>query len=179
MSKQYRKYLVSKTSEVYRAIQQKAAEWNSSNISTTAFPKVMHTEITGSDDWKLERIKSIDDEIDSYQEKYRHIIEERTSIESLFQEQQFEQYQIFREKNRYYGMNNISGGDDVDMTDPSNINASLEGICYRLRDKMQRIATMLKNNHPDNDETLIDTLNDISNYANIAITVKRGKWLEK
>lgn len=117
---------------------------------------------------------------DLYMQKIKELqnIFDLSDIERTFQENQYQQFSVFREKNKMYGKDNISGGDDVDMTDPENIQNALQSLIVRMEDKMNRFKRMVKsNNNGTDDETMIDTLNDLSNYANIALIVKQGKWI--
>lgn len=62
---------------------------------------------------------------------------------------------------RKYGANNIN------LT-------GMEGIVVRLADKWSRLHSNL---HTDfNDETVEDTLKDISNYAIIGLMLLKNKW---
>jgi hypothetical protein len=98
-----------------------------------------------------------------------------SDIERNFQENQYKQFHIFREKNKMYGKDNISGGNDLD-DETYNIN-TLESLYTRMQDKMDRFKMMLlTRNFGTVDESLIDTLDDLANYANIASLVKQGKW---
>lgn len=160
-------------------LRQKAVEWsNANNMSTTAVPVVYATEITGSDDsWKEKRLTSLDDSIGSFRDKYPELFGP-TTLEMKFQELQNEEFQTFVIKNKNYGMHNISGGEDIDMTESTNIKESLQGLYFRMRDKLARFKQLIE--HDSNgtvDESLSDTLMDIGNYAKIANLVRQGKWV--
>lgn len=84
------------------------------------------------------------------------------------------QYQIFQKKNDDYGSSNILDGDPTDKT---NIADSLQRIYIRMQDKMSRLRKLISGDNPSvSTETIVDTLDDIANYANIAIIVHDGKW---
>jgi hypothetical protein len=114
---------------------------------------------------------------DEYVQKMNELqnIFDLSDIERNFQENQYKQFHIFREKNKMYGKDNISGGNDLD-DETYNI-STLESLYTRMQDKMNRFKMMLlTRNFGTVDESLIDTLDDLANYANIASLVKQGKW---
>ena len=51
-----------------------------------------------------------------------------------------------------------------------------KGLWYRLSDKVNRWKNMIINNRNANNEPLIDTYQDITNYGIIAQLVERGLW---
>lgn len=122
----------------------------------------------------LENQPSTDQEI--LAEDLRMIFEP-TNIESHFKAQQTEQFLLFQEKNKSYGMTNISGGEEVDLEIPENKKEALYGLWFRMRDKLARMRQLiLTNSDGSADESLNDTLNDLSNYSNISIIVNKGEW---
>lgn len=98
---------------------------------------------------------------------------EISSIENELLNNQNRQYQIFRKKNADYGPTNILEGDPADKV---NIDESLQRIYIRMQDKMSRLRKLISDRPAVSDETIVDTLDDIANYANIAIIVHGGKW---
>lgn len=85
-----------------------------------------------------------------------------------FKEIQKEELQLCVAKNKAYGSDNIT-------------KFGLDGVIIRMNDKIERLITLAFNKDinalkPVNDESLIDTLMDISNYANIGIMVATKKW---
>lgn len=117
---------------------------------------------------------------DLYMQKITELqsIFDLSDIERNFQENQYKQFALFCEKNKMYGQSNISGGEDVDMTSHENIKTSLQALIVRMEDKMNRFKRMVAvGSSGTPDESVIDTLSDLSNYANIAILVKDGKWI--
>ena len=96
----------------------------------------------------------------------------RTNHKEIFDEfveQQHQEFELFLEKNRKYGVENIYNGD-------GNIKEALQGLYFRMRDKLNRYKTLVDSRIEPGDETLEDTLQDLSNYANIAIIVMKNKW---
>ena len=93
-----------------------------------------------------------------------------------FQIIQQEQYNLFAGKMMDYGISNISLGST--LTEKEDIQLSLTGIWLRCNDKINRLKNMLKREGRSyvNDEPMIDSFIDISNYGIIAQLVVRGKW---
>lgn len=89
-----------------------------------------------------------------------------------FKSQQMEQRSLFAEKHAHYGATNILDGDH---TDPEVIKESLHALYIRMRDKLNRFKTLIDNPNTS-DESMRDTLDDLSNYSNIAIIVSEGAW---
>ena len=93
-----------------------------------------------------------------------------------FQIIQQEQYNLFAGKMMDYGISNISLGST--LTEKEDVQLSLTGIWLRCNDKINRLKNMLKREGRSyvNDEPMIDSFIDISNYGIIAQLVMRGKW---
>ena len=93
-----------------------------------------------------------------------------------FQIIQQEQYNLFAGKMMDYGISNISLGST--LTEKEDVQLSLTGIWLRCNDKINRLKNMLKREGRSyvNDEPMIDSFIDISNYGVIAQLVMRGKW---
>jgi hypothetical protein len=75
-----------------------------------------------------------------------------------------------------YGLSNIALGSSLE--DAEDINLSLTGIWLRCNDKINRLKNMLKRKGRNyvQDEPMIDSFVDISNYGIIAQLVMKGKW---
>ena len=93
-----------------------------------------------------------------------------------FQQIQREQYELFASKMMDYGLSNISLG--TNLEEAEDINLSLTGIWLRCNDKINRLKNMLKRKGHNyvQDEPMIDSFIDISNYGIIAQLVMKGKW---
>ena len=93
-----------------------------------------------------------------------------------FSKVQEEQYELFAGKMMDYGLGNIALGSN--LTDKEDIQLSLTGIWLRCNDKINRLKNMLKREGRSyvNDEPMIDSFIDISNYGIIAQLVMGGKW---
>lgn len=72
---------------------------------------------------------------------------------------------LFDKKQRDYGPRNISGFGTF-------------GVVVRMNDKHERLKTLFGKGRRKRatNESIIDTLRDISNYATIALMVERGEW---
>ena len=93
-----------------------------------------------------------------------------------FKNVQQEQYELFSRKMMDYGLGNIALGSTLE--EEEDIQLSLTGIWLRCNDKINRLKNMLKRKGKNyvNDEPMIDSFIDISNYGIIAQLVMKGKW---
>ena len=87
-----------------------------------------------------------------------------------------EEYKLFIEKQYDYGPGNISVG--TQLQTEAEVKLSLQGLFFRMNDKIQRIKTLLLNGGKQavKDEPLEDAYLDVSNYGVMATIVSRGKW---
>jgi hypothetical protein len=107
--------------------------------------------------------------IEDFESKYPELADEFNKI-------QVEQYELFAGKMMDYGLGNIALGSN--LTEKEDVQLSLTGIWLRCNDKINRLKNMLKRDGHSyvNDEPMIDSFIDISNYGIIAQLVARGKW---
>jgi len=77
-------------------------------------------------------------------------------------------FRLMARKQRMYGMGNIGMN--------GNQKLALLGVAIRLNDKIQRLLNMLEKDLVDNEESLIDTAQDITNYGAILNTVLKDEW---
>lgn len=85
------------------------------------------------------------------------------------------EYTTFAKKQADYGPSNIMLGGDPN--NDADVQLSLKGIVIRLNDKINRLITLLlKSNRPPQNESIIDTFQDISVYSKIAQVVAAKKW---
>ena len=98
------------------------------------------------------------------------------SLAEEFRQIQKEQYELFAGKMMDYGLGNIALGST--LVEDEDVQLSLTGIWLRCNDKINRLKNMLKRKGKNyvNDEPMIDSFIDISNYGIIAQLVMRGKW---
>jgi hypothetical protein len=101
---------------------------------------------------------------------------EYPTLAKSFKENQQEQYELFARKMMDYGISNIALGSNLEEAD--DIQLSLTGIWLRCNDKINRLKNMLKRKGQNyvQDEPMIDSFIDISNYGIIAQLVMKGKW---
>lgn len=75
-------------------------------------------------------------------------------------------FNVFKDRQRKYGHRNIS---DFGLT----------GVIVRLNDKIARLKNMLKNKDTNfDDESVADTLLDVTNYGAIGALCLDGDWPE-
>ena len=85
-----------------------------------------------------------------------------------------EQFELFAKKHLDYGMHNVSAGTNLETKDEKEF--AMTGLWYRLSDKINRWKNMIISGRKAQNETLIDTFQDITNYGIIAQLVSRGLW---
>lgn len=108
-------------------------------------------------------------EVAAFSEKYPEIYKEYIKIED-------ELLSLFSKKSLDYGIGNISAGTQL-RTD-SEKRFALQGIWFRMMDKMNRWKNLtIEGKEPEN-ESLEDTFRDLAIYAIIANIVASGKWHE-
>lgn len=92
-----------------------------------------------------------------------------------FKRIQYEQYALFCAKNMDYGPGNIALGTSLEKANQRA--ASITGVVIRLADKVNRLLNLVVVNQrsPEN-ESVMDTFDDISIYPIIAKIVYNGKW---
>lgn len=101
---------------------------------------------------------------------------EYPELSKEFQSIQKEQYELFAGKMMDYGLGNIALGSTLEEDEDKQL--SLTGIWLRCNDKINRLKNMLKRDGKNyvNDEPMIDSFIDISNYGIIAQLVMKNKW---
>tara|TARA_B110000977_G_scaffold54069_1_gene73623 strand:- start:9240 stop:9611 length:372 start_codon:yes stop_codon:yes gene_type:complete len=85
-----------------------------------------------------------------------------------------EQFELFAKKHLDYGMHNVSAGTNLETDDE--VEFAMTGLWYRLSDKINRWKNMIISGRKAQNETLIDTFQDVTNYGIIAQLVSRGMW---
>lgn len=188
--------------EYWRQLRYFADQYNNTNVSSTlSAPKVQTTESVAAElektlpeswtnnnthDPRMGPVDWIEDDPDErILDYFEHIAkkdqlnaifndEEYSSIISKFTSNQRKQRDLFIRKHTHYGASNILDGD---CKNPININESLFALYVRMQDKLNRFKNLIEND-VQSDETMIDTLNDLANYANIGIIVKFGEWTD-
>tara|TARA_R100000353_G_scaffold125410_2_gene89026 strand:- start:606 stop:980 length:375 start_codon:yes stop_codon:yes gene_type:complete len=92
----------------------------------------------------------------------------------MLRELQDMQYKLFCSKQQDYGSGNISLGGD--MGNEKDRHFALLALSIRMNDKIQRLLNLVKDNKEPNNESIEDTLIDISTYALMSIIVMKGVW---
>ena len=92
----------------------------------------------------------------------------------MFQDMQFNQWELFCKKQKDYGPKNISVGSNLETEEE--VKLALTGLWFRMNDKMQRFQQIVMNDQEPENESLMDTFMDIGNYALIAQLVKEKVW---
>ena len=102
--------------------------------------------------------------------------EEWPEMTKEFKRLQKEQYELFLHKQHDYGPQNIAVGTALVNDDDKRL--SLMGIWFRINDKVERIKTLIMRGDDGSleDEGLVDSYSDISNYGVMAQVVASGKW---
>ncbi len=85
-----------------------------------------------------------------------------------------EQLELFSRKHLDYGMHNITAGTNLATEDEREF--ALTGLWYRISDKINRWKNLIISSRVPNNETIVDTFQDIVNYGIIAQLVERGLW---
>lgn len=85
-----------------------------------------------------------------------------------------QQLELFSKKHLDYGMGNISAGTSLENEDERSF--ALTGLWYRISDKINRWKNMIITERDPQNETIIDTFQDLVNYGIIAQLVSNNKW---
>jgi hypothetical protein len=98
------------------------------------------------------------------------------TLSTSWKEIQQEQYELFAKKMLDYGLGNIALG--TNLEDLEDVKLSLTGIWLRCNDKINRLKNLLKRDGKNyvEEESIIDSFIDISNYGIIAQLVIKNKW---
>jgi len=108
----------------------------------------------------------------------REVLErEYPTIYKAYAEIADEQFELFAKKHLDYGMGNVSAG--TQLVNQEETDFAMTGLWYRLSDKINRWKNMIITNRKAQNETLIDTFQDITNYGIISQIVFKGKWKDK
>ena len=95
-------------------------------------------------------------------------------IYSTYKEIMDEQFELFAKKHLDYGMGNVSAG--TQLVNEEEKDFAMTGLWYRLSDKINRWKNMILTGRKAQNETIIDTFQDITNYAIICQMVFKDKW---
>ena len=92
----------------------------------------------------------------------------------MFQDIQFNQWQLFCKKQKDYGPGNISVGTNLETDEE--VKLALMGLWFKMNDKIQRLKQLVIHNQEPENESLMDSFMDLANYALIAQLVKKQVW---
>jgi hypothetical protein len=144
--------------------------WNNTTTTSTNPEEYIKDSISPQEhQTKVSYNEIIGSSVNDFEKKYPELSKE-------FKQIQKEQYDLFAGKMLDYGLGNIALGST--LTEDEDVQLSLTGIWLRCNDKINRLKNMLKRKGKNyvNDEPMIDSFIDISNYGIIAQLVMRGKW---
>lgn len=116
-----------------------------------------------------------DEDLPQYGKTATEILkEEYPTIYDGYMDVMEEQLELFSKKHLDYGMHNITAGTSLNTEDEREF--ALAGLWYRMSDKINRWKNLILSNRGPHNETIIDTFQDICNYAIIAQLVEKNQW---
>ena len=92
----------------------------------------------------------------------------------MFQDIQFNQWELFCKKQKDYGPGNVSVGSNLETDEE--VKLALMGLWFKMNDKIQRLKQLVIHNQEPENESLMDSFMDLANYALIAQLVKKQVW---
>tara|TARA_Y100000389_G_C17333512_1_gene449387 strand:- start:332 stop:706 length:375 start_codon:yes stop_codon:yes gene_type:complete len=121
-------------------------------------------------------VKVIKDKPKSKADVISYMENKYPKMTSEFKKIQKEQYELFLRKQHDYGPQNIAVG--TALVNDEDKRLSLMGIWFRINDKVERIKTLIMRGDDGSleNEGLVDSYSDISNYGVMAQVVASGKW---
>jgi|TARA_B100001094_G_scaffold259584_1_gene259764 hypothetical protein len=121
-------------------------------------------------------VKVIKDKPKSKADVISYMENKYPKMTSEFKRIQKEQYELFLRKQHDYGPQNIAVG--TALINDEDKRLSLMGIWFRINDKVERIKTLIMRGDDGSleNEGLVDSYSDISNYGVMAQVVASGKW---
>jgi len=109
--------------------------------------------------------------------KYRKLLlKESPNLYKSYETIVEEQFELFAKKQLDYGISNISTGANLETKEGKDF--ALHGLWFRMNDKISRWKNLIIKNRKGNNETLIDTYQDLGNYSIICQLINRGLWME-
>lgn len=100
--------------------------------------------------------------------------EEYPTIYNGYMDIMAEQLELFSRKHLDYGMGNVAAG--TNLSNQEEVEFAMTGLWYRISDKINRWKNMIISDRQPQNETLLDTYQDLTNYGIIAQLVTRGLW---
>ena len=105
--------------------------------------------------------------VKQFREKY-------PEMANAFENSLVEQFELIARKMLDYGINNMKAGTNLETEE--DVRFALEGIWFRISDKVSRWQNLLRTGNTPNCENLYDTFMDIANYAIFAKLISKGLW---
>mgnify|MGYP003145543593 CR=1 FL=1 len=105
---------------------------------------------------------------DSSLDVTEHMMREYPTLMNSVKTHMNECFNLMAKKQMDYGMGNIGMNGNKQL--------ALLGVAIRLNDKIQRLLNILSKEQNANNESLVDTAQDITNYGAIFNTVLKDEW---
>ena len=102
---------------------------------------------------------------------------EYPTIYNAYKEIADEQFELFAKKHLDYGMGNVSAG--TQLVNEEEKEFAMTGLWYSISEKINRWKNMILTGRKAQNETLIDTFQDITNYGIICQIVFKDEWKDK
>ena len=107
--------------------------------------------------------------------KYRNLLKkESPNLYKNYESIMLEQFELFCKKQLDYGISNISTGADLDTEEGKKF--ALSGLWFRMNDKISRWKNLIIKNRKANNESLVDTFQDLGNYSIISQLISKNQW---
>jgi len=107
--------------------------------------------------------------------KYRNLLKkESPNLYKNYESIMLEQFELFAKKQLDYGIGNISTGADLDTEEGKKF--ALSGLWFRMNDKISRWKNLIIKNRKANNESLVDTFQDLGNYSIISQLISKNQW---
>lgn len=125
---------------------------------------------------EMEKVTAVpDEEVGIPQDRLVQLFEEcYPHLSQAFYASLQEQVNLVARKMLDYGIDNMKAGTNLKSED--DIKFALEGIWFRISDKVARWKNLLRTGKSPDNESLYDTFMDIANYAIFAKLISRGIW---
>lgn len=120
---------------------------------------------------RIARMKRASEEIDK---DIQEFADRFPKLAKAFENVELNQYKLFAKKCVDYGIENIAVGTEL-ASDEERMFA-LQGIWFRMMDKMNRWKNLTSTGADPKNESLQDTFEDLANYAMIANLVYNNQW---
>ena len=107
--------------------------------------------------------------------KYRELLKkESPNLYNNYESIMLEQFELFCKKQLDYGIGNISTG--ADLTTEEGKQFALNGLWFRMNDKISRWKNLIIKKRKANNESIVDTFQDLGNYSIISQLISKEQW---